>query len=287
MNLRRPLIVGASGCLGTALQMELTKRYQTKNGRSHLQIGLIDSSSIHKEGDLFSYDVSGFSSIIYAAQSRQYKNYPSGLTDLTYVNITLPLYFARQAALLGIPFVYCSTGSIYEPTLDDLIETSRLASGPNFNPYAASKLFCDQTLISTLPSQEILILRPFYIFGTGSRLPALFPSLISKVASGSEIFLNGADGKLLNPISSIDAARAICHLMENQYWGIYNLAGAEQTSIKRMSNIIGGKVGNKPIFNYQESHSREVSNQSKLLSTNFKYSLGFEKAFNDYLDKVI
>jgi len=287
MNLRRPLIVGASGCLGTALQMEMTMRRKIKSEISQLPVGLIDSSSQRKQGESFSYDLSGFSSIIYAAQSRQYKNYPSGLADLTYVNITLPLYFAREAASLGIPFVYCSTGSVYESTLEDLEENSKLASGLTFNPYVASKLFCDQTLLSALQAQKILIVRPFYIFGTGSRLPALFPSLVSKVTNEIEIFLDGADGTVLNPISSNDAARAICHLMENQHWGIYNLAGPEQTSIKRIANIIGGKVGNKPRFNYQEGYSRVVSNQSKLLSTDFKYSLGFEKAFNNYLDKVI
>ena len=287
MNLRRPLIVGASGCLGTALQLEMTIRSQIKKSMSNLPIGLIDSSSAHKQGDLFSYDASDFSSIIYAAQSRRYKDYPSGLADLAYVNITLPLYFARQASFLGIPFVYCSTGSIYESTPEDLVEDSTLASGLNFNPYVASKLFCDQTLVSLLPLQEILILRPFYIFGAGSKLPALFPSLISNVLTERNVYLNGTDGTVLNPISSIDAARAICHLLENQNWGVYNLAGPERTNIKRIATIIGEKLGNEPHFEYQDTYSRVVSDQSKLLSTNFQYSCGFEQSFIEYLNASI
>ena len=287
MHLRRPLIVGASGCLGSALQLEMTIRRQAKKGMPNLPVGLIDSSTPREPRDLFSYDVSGFSSIVYTAQSRRYKDYPSGLADLAYVNTALPLYFARQASIFGIPFVYCSTGSIYESTPEDLVEASTLASGLNFNPYVASKLFCDQTLVNLLPLQEIIILRPFYIFGAGSKLPALFPSLVSNVRTERNIYLNGVDGTVLNPISSIDAARAICHLLENQNWGVYNLAGPEHTNIKRIATIIGEKLGNSPHFEYQDTYSRVVSDQSKLLSTNFQYSCGFEQSFIEYLNASI
>jgi len=227
------------------------------------------------------------SSIIYCAQSRKYKEYPQGIPDLTQLNIVLPLKLSEIANELGIPFVYCSTGSIYRNTTEVIHEHSELAESKDFNPYIASKLFTDQTLQERISSDNILILRPFYIFGQGSKVPSLFPSLINEIKNNAIINLIGPNGIMINPLYSRDAARAIIHLLTNDLKGTFNLAGPEVVSLKQISILIANELKTFPRFQEVAGSLSVVSSQEKLMSTGFSFHSSFHESFKSYVAKSL
>ena len=284
--IQNPIILGSTGTLGRALknvlsgknlsvsdtfEEEFKRNYRIENKTQ------IDYNLLKKQKP---------TSIIYTAQSRRYKEYPAGVADLTMLNITIPLQLSEICADINIPFVYCSTGSIYKNSTNRIDENSELIENHELNPYTASKLLTDLTLQEKLSSQKIIILRPFYIYGIGARVPALFPTLVDKIKRNETIHLSGAEGMLINPIHSIDAARAIIHLLEKNLNGVYNLAGLEIFSMRQISKIIGYEVGTKPEFSEMQGPLKTIANQDKLIGTGFKYESKFEESLKLYISAM-
>lgn len=278
-----PLIIGSTGCLGTSLVQVLRRmgisveKSFEKSFKDNFRRGL---SPVIDIDFLESFK---FTSIMYLSQSRKYKDYPSGIPELNLINNILPLKFADISASLNIPFVYCSTGSVYGSTNDVLSERSKLLEDVNMTSYIASKLFADQTLIERMKEQEILILRPFFIYGEGAKIPALFPSLINEISLNKVINLKGIDGLLFNPVSSLDASRAICHLLTNGISGVFNLSGIETVSLRNVSNIIADQLKTVANFSQVEGEQKIISDQSKLLDTGFSYVADFKISFTSYI----
>ena len=233
--------------------------------------------------DIDARQISNFSSVIYLAQSRRYKEFPSGIPEVNLVNNVAPLKLADISEKLGIPFVYCSTGSVYSPTKATITETSKLVDDMNMTSYIASKLFAEQTLIERMKGQEIIILRPFFMYGEGARTPALFPSLVNEIKSKKAVTLKGFSGLRFNPISSFDASRAICHLLMLGENGVFNLSGVETVSLREVCILIANQLETKAGFIEVDGDQVILNDQSKLLSTGFKYLSEFKEAFSFYV----
>ena len=281
--LERPLIIGSTGCLGQSMQKLLSaagiqldfsfeSQFKEKFRAKHsFPLNVDDLRSM------------SYSSVIYLAQSRIYKEYPTGLAELNLLNNVIPLRFADVCGELEIPFVYCSTGSIYQPTSHLINESSPLVEDNGLSAYVASKLLADQSLSKRLESQHLLILRPFYIYGDGARKPALFPSLVDSIFAKKEITLQGFDGLEFNPISSLDAASAVIYLLSKRFQGIFNLSGIERVTLREVSSLIGEQLNAEVNFVIDPGIQQVLNDQSKLLSTGFKYSSTFVDSFTSYI----
>lgn len=283
-SLSKPFIFGSTGCLGIALKEALLKEGAILD--SHIEGKF--KREFKERGtavfDLNAFRNSGYTSVIYAAQSRRYKEFPAGISELTYINTVLPIQFSEICSELSIPFVFCSTGSVYRSSMDVLNEDSELISENSLTPYVASKLFTDLTLINKLDKQQLLIFRPFFIYGKGAKSPALFPTLVNMVRNNLEIKLIGVGGLELNPISSLDAARAICFLLKYGKTGVFNLAGLETVTIRKIATIISGELDIDVRFEESEGSEKILSNQEKLLDTGFNYHSRFEESFGSFVN---
>jgi len=274
-TLRFPLLFGGSGCLGSALQVEL----QNRDIAYDLFKRIVDKDNLLRIREL---DFRQYSSVIYVAQSREYKSYPEGIPDLTLVNIYQPLLLSILCREHGIPFVFTSTGGVYGPSNTTLSERADLITQNSLSPYIASKFFAEQTLIGY--SENVLILRPFFIYGPNARMPSLFPTLLKLIKESEVVNLKGELGLEFNPISSRDAARAILHLLDAESFGVYNLGGMEISNLRKISEIIGDVVGLEPKFLVSDGSEKILSDQSKLLETGFLFEDKIAKNFRDYIE---
>jgi nucleoside-diphosphate-sugar epimerase len=188
---------------------------------------------------------------------------------------------------MNIPFVYTSTGSVYQRSNIPIREDFPFIGESETNAYSSSKLFADQYLSNLKDFEKITIVRPFFIFGKGAKQPALFPSLIHAINTGETVRLRGKNGMLFNPIDSQDAARAVLHLVERKKFGIYNLGGIEEVNLRRVCEIIGSFFEKGVLFSVDNGESRVVSSQAKLLSTGFQYKDNFEENFQKYLSEAV
>jgi nucleoside-diphosphate-sugar epimerase len=282
-SLERPLIIGSTGCLGQSMQklmlsagiqLDFSFENQFKEEFRTKQSFLVKVDDIRSRN---------YSSVIYLAQSRRYKEYPAGLAELNLLNNSIPLRFADVCAELEIPFVYCSTGSVYQPTSHLISESSPLVEDNRLSAYVASKLLADQSLCKRLESQHLLILRPFYIYGDGARKPSLFPSLVENILAKKEITLHGSDGLEFKPISSFDAASALIYLLSRKFKGIFNLSGIETVTLREVSSLIGEHLNVNVDFVVNTGIQQVLNDQSKLLSTGFQYSTTFVDSFTSYI----
>lgn len=284
-SLANPFVFGSTGTLGIAIK----KQFQERGIRTNQNLEEQFKENFRVLGSqIFNFEEfrnSNFTSVIYVAQSRFYKDYPVGLTDLAYINVFLPIRFAEVCEELKIPFIYTSTGSVYQKTDKYIYEESPLVSSNDLNPYVLSKLFTDQYLSALSKAHRITVFRPFYIYGSGAKIPALFPSLVNSIVTGKAIMLTGENGLEINPIHSRDAARAILHTLETENYGIFNLGGREEINLREVCEIIESVLGKKASLSISDTQAKMVSNQSKLLSTNFVYESTFREDFREYVSE--
>ena len=139
----RTLLVGGSGTLGheiaTCLENSdedytLLSRSEDVNGHDFIQHDLADIEGIAK------IDLKPFSRVIYLAQSRNYRNYPSASNEILDINCNAAIKFAEKASALSLPFLYASTGSVYAKKNGKLFENDPYLSDGELTMYSASKI---------------------------------------------------------------------------------------------------------------------------------------------------
>lgn len=276
-----PLLLGSTGIAGQALQ-----KYFNSLGIEVTSVTRkTESNSINKNLnlDLFTIpevDISNFTSVIYAAQSRKYKFSPPEYADLSNINVVLPTILAKKCFERNIPFVYFSSGSVYQDTEKVLTEDSPLRKADEINPYTASKLFGESSVLSVNPMA--IVFRPFYIVGNGAKKPNLIANLVESIKSHEIIHIDGDKGMQFQPISSLDLARACAHLISRGATGIYNLSGPNLLHLVDVIRILGNKLKISPkiLFNNEQPRAFRVSN-NKLLNSGFNYMNDVEKILAD------
>ena len=278
---KKYILFGSSGCLGNALRASLEFNF----GKESV-IGL-DSSFFQDtnwENKLCAYlESNRIAAIIYASQSRRYRDYPEGILDVINANYHFPTTISEISRKAEVKFVYCSTGSVYENSIKPISEIDSLVNEGKLNMYISSKIFAEKKILDISLRDMTLIVRPFYIFGPGSQIPALFPTMRNSVLRGDKISLAGSNGLNFNPISSQNAARAILFLLEYNHFGIYNLGGVETTNLREVVEIMSSALNKKTkfIFNSLEELS-VISDQTKITELGFKYLNDLEEDIKDY-----
>ena len=96
------------------------------------------------------------------------------------------------------------------------------------------------------------------MYGVGQTSTMLIPRLINNIINGEKILLSGVDGIKINPIYVQDAARIIAKTIDLNGEHIFNIAGDEIVSIRRLSGAIGEVVGKKPIFHQNSVNGNDL-----------------------------
>jgi len=280
-NLGRTLIIGGDGVLGTALRslaykLDLNFVFTSRSLNAFSPGNFLDLNQI--PGKAF---FAGFSTIIYLAQSREYRSYPEGLADLVQLNIIAPTELAKIAEQIDSKFVFFSTGSVYPFSELPSYEESPIKPQGKLDSYSASKLFGEKAIQKVNPNS--LILRPFFIFGMSHNNQTLLPSIYKLIVDQQAINLKGINGLSFNPISSNDAAAALLHLISHNAIGIYNLAGHEITNLRRVANLMSSRLNLEPNFIVSDGQEILLGGCDKLLESGFQFSKPLEARLSEYV----
>jgi dTDP-4-dehydrorhamnose reductase len=170
------------------------------------------------------------------------------LTDLEYceinqenayqTNTTAVHYAVDIANNLNIPLLYISTAGIFDGKKDKYDDWDV----PNpLCVYAQSKYEGEKFVQAH--SKEYLICRPGWMMGGGPNKDKKFiQKIMSQIKKGAtELFI--VDDKLGTPTYTHDFAKNVRLLLENENWGLYNMACSQLTSrievAKELLNILG------------------------------------------------
>ena len=202
----------------------------------------------------------GVDIVYYLAQSSLFRDFPAGIKDMYGVNIHGLYNALKWSSEHGVKkFIYASTGGLYPQTThagsqeDDVIPLNR-----PLNFYLYSKT-CGEALTQGFAPlfQSVVICRPFFIYGPGQKKNMLIERLIESARSKKPIILAGLEGLLFNPIYVEDAAYAFARASELTGHRIFNIAGPEVVSLKKVGDIIGMLVGVEPLFKVLEEKEPE------------------------------
>jgi len=235
------IVTGAAGLVGRELVPALAASHQVWAVTRRAQAASSIDGVTSVQADLASPDFvtqlpAAADVVIHLAQSPRYAEFPEGARDMFDVNVASTarlLEWARRSSVRQ--FILASSGAVVLP-------------GHEQSFYAASKKSAELFAQSYADLFNVLVLRPFFIYGRGQRSTMLVPRLIGMVQSGREVRLTGADGSRLNPIHVDDAVAAIVSAVTKQVSGTINVAGPQVVTIREMSEAIGRHLGITPRF---------------------------------------
>lgn len=254
MTRKKCLIVGSSGLIGTRLLKDIGMEWEPfslsnndasgangKNGR-HFNIDLTckwDSSILPDKID----------AVIYLAQSEHYGKFPMHALNVFQINTLGVLRLLEYARVAGArTFIFASSGGLDKDRVDKTLGEAKNNSNKDIGFYLSTKL-CSEIISANYASYlNIVVLRFFFVYGPGQRRSMLLPRLTDFIQKGKRITLYGSEGVGINPIHVSDATRVIKSALSfNKSYKI-DIAGPKVYSLRQISEIIGKRLGKKPIF---------------------------------------
>jgi nucleoside-diphosphate-sugar epimerase len=190
--------------------------------------------------------------VVYLAQSRFYKQFPSMAKDIFEVNIGGLFRLLDYAAASGVGrFIYASSGGVYGFSETDraFVETDVVAA-PDF--YLRSKHAAELLVESYAQIFVTTIFRLFFPYGARQPETMLIPRLANSISRGEPVLLQQEDGLMINPIHVSDVADAFRQSLKFETSDTFNLGGDEALSLREISRIIGEAVGREPLFTIQD-----------------------------------
>ena len=256
------IITGAKGFLGSKLLHILHSTYKVyalvrvlpKKLIPEVEYCSIDLSSEWEAGKLPQF----VDSIIHLAQSDQFREFPEKVIDVFKVNIESTARLLDYAQKVGAgQFIYASSGGVYEKSSCVLDENSSIAIAiaDKLNYYLGSKL-CGEILVNSYSTlMQVVILRPFFMYGTGQNRSMLIPRLVDNIRNRKKIVLQGDKGIQINPIHIDDATRAVEAVLGTTSSATYNISGSDVLSIREICKIIGEAINVDPVFEFTDDQS--------------------------------
>lgn len=254
MTRPRCIVTGAHGLVGQHLLPLLAKTHDVVAVSRDVQGAVALRNVTWIERDLSAVDFAAglperIDAVIHLAQSRRFREVPDGAADVLAVNVAATEQLARYAALAGAShFVLASTGSVYAPTSHTIDEGSPLAAPDASGWYAGSKLAAEAIVHAYKAKFIPVVLRPFFVYGTGQQRGMMIPRLADTIARGDTITLNGTDGMLLTPTHASDAAAAFCQALRLTGAVTIDVCGPETLSLRRVCDTLALLVGRTPVY---------------------------------------
>lgn len=279
------LLFGASGLIGTHLLtiLEETNTIHTAGRRNNSTI-TIDLESEWDADDL----PDRIDSVVYLAQSEKFRDFPESAESVFRVN-TLSLLrafdYARRAG--ARTFVYASTGGVYGKSDEPCDEESSLCPSGELGYYAATKMCGEIIAENYTPYMNVVVLRPFFVYGPGQRKDMLIPRLVERVRNGQPIQLAGEDGLHINPTYVEDAARAIQQALTVDTSCKVNIGGPEILSLRRIGEHIGEALGREVRFERTDgAPARIVGSIEKMSRLLWRPRISFAQGIKMYIDSL-
>ena len=141
--------------------------------------------------------------------------------------------------------ILISSGAVYSPSPDELIETSETNPVDN---YGKSKRQSEMVAAEFVDSVETVVMRLFFPYGPGQRNARLIPRLIERIVSGEPIPLLGETGPKLSLCFVDDVVNLTQCILDRWQPTTINVAGPESLSIRRIAELLGNLLEIPPRF---------------------------------------
>jgi len=279
------LITGITGLLGSHLSEELFKFGHHVYGvtrsisKASYETVNIDLSTDWKISELpANIDV-----IYHLAQSDKFRDFPSGAPDVFQVNVNSTaklLNYCRQSGVKK--FIYASTGGVYGNGNKPFEEDTPIVPIGELGFYLGSKA-CGEILAHSYASEfQVIIVRPFFIYGKDQNRSMLIPRLFDNVASGKPIHLIGEKGIRINPIHVDDAVKVLSATLKSSSTLTYNMGGPDIFSIRQICDLFGEHLGKEPYFKHFAGSPMDIIGDISLMSEKlYKPKIKLSETFLD------
>lgn len=258
--MKKIIVTGATGLVGSHLLLQLARHFEV-HAISRIQ-RIVENENENENVKWHQIDLNGdfdhstlpvsVEAVIYLAQSENFRDFPNKALDVFQINTAKMLEMLDYAREAGArTFIYASSGGVYGVGGHGFSEDIALnASGEN-GFYLSTKI-CSEILAENYKQyMNIVVLRFFFVYGKGQKRSMLIPRLVDSIKGGNPIALKGDVGIKINPIHVSDAVASVMAALNLKGFHKINVAGPEVLSLKKISEIIGVKVGMKPIFKYE------------------------------------
>lgn len=173
--------------------------------------------------------------------------------------------------------VFFSTGTVCSGS--DLPMREDCTPAPP-NIYSLTKYLAELVAKYHSTALEILVIRPFFVYGPRTRKNRLIFNLINDIASGKSVKIHKDSKPLVNPIFIGDAVRAISLILEKglpDRFECLNLAGKDIVSIRELALLIGDILGKKVDFiqmgSEQTNRIADITKLQSLYNYQHKYTI--------------
>ena len=248
------LITGINGLLGRSLANLLVKDEHSVYGISH-----VDIKNKIRQVEYLNIDLSKNWStnklpneidvIVHLAQSSKFRSFPENALDVFNVNIHSTaklLDFAKKNSVSK--FIFTSSGGVYKKRNEPFLETESLLMPKELGYYLGSKASGEILVQSYISEFNVIILRPFFIYGPNQNRAMLIPRIFDNISNNQPIILDGKEGLSLNPIHVSDAAKATQIAIHLDNSSIFNLGGPNILTLKKIATEMGIFLKKDPIF---------------------------------------
>jgi UDP-glucose 4-epimerase len=201
----------------------------------------------------------GVDSIVHLAQSAKFRDFPENAADIFGVNIESTARLLDYAVGANVKqFIYASSGGVYGNGAAAFDENSPIVPAGQLGFYLGSKM-CGEILVQSYASlMQVIVLRPFFIYGPRQNRSMLIPRLMDSIITGTPINLVGDDGIRINPIHVEDAAASIVAALSIGDSATFNIAGPDVMSLREICDGMGKYVGTPPIFVHQTGQANDL-----------------------------
>ena len=284
----RVLLTGTTGLVGQSLSRSLA-------ATNHDVIGVSRAVAASPPASTLQIDLAGpwtrqqlperIDVVVHLAQSDRWQSV-DGALDMFAVNTASTLRLLDYAANAGAThFVLASSGGLYGSSDTPVSESSAVRFGEGaLRCYFETKRAAENFAQVYQDRMAVSILRPFFIYGSGQRVPKLVPRLIQDVKSGQPIRIKGETGPALNPVHVDDVVRVIEACLTQAHRGVVNVAGGQVTSIRAMSARIAQLLAVTATFQQEpgavESFVADTSLMERLLG---RAPIGFDEGIRSVL----
>lgn len=255
MGVRRCVITGAGGLIGSHLVAELQSTWEIHGVSRHRPKGQEKRGKLHWHNiDLAGRPDFGMlpdevDSVVYLAQSEYFRDFPDRAVDTFEVNTGQVLRLLDWARRGGVRrFIFASSGGVYGTGHGKMSEEIEIPAGGNLGFYLGTKLCSEIITENYAPFMSTIILRFFFVYGASQRRSMLIPRLVDSVREGKAIRLEGENGVMINPAHVSDGVHAVRRALELEGSHKINVGGPEVLSLRRIGEIIGKAVGKPPAF---------------------------------------
>ena len=265
----RILVTGAGGFIGGFIVGRLSilhdvygfvRGYDNKSD-SRVEWIKADLASIDCQAHL----PHGIDCVIHLAQSKEYRDFPSGSEDMRRVNIDATCKLLEWARKTGVKqFIFTSTANVYRKSTELLTEMHQTAPD---SFYGASKLSAEHLIRQYQEFFHVDILRLFTVYGPGQH-GMLIPNIVDKIATEKPITLAEGVGIYLSPIFVGDVVDVIQHLITTPSRPIarlMNVCGDQVTSLSDIVKILEKVIGKSAILQMTDDEATYFTGSNERL----------------------